>query len=116
MRLRHTVGAALGALALIVTLPTSADAATGKFSYTFTNEQGKTETDTENNPASHKCIDLLGVDKPEDHSGAWSGRNATDNVATVYTDLECLGTATVIKKGLTSPPDVKFRSVIFNTF
>ncbi|WP_371096183.1 hypothetical protein [Streptomyces sanglieri] len=58
MRLRSTVAAAFGALALLVAVPTSAGAATGDFSYTYTGLDGSPRVGFLFDPPSRMCITL----------------------------------------------------------
>ncbi|MBB4889161.1 hypothetical protein WEB32_02500 [Streptomyces netropsis] len=113
MRLRHAIGGALGALALIVTVPTSANAATGQFVFTY-NRDGKTIEGRLHDPKARECIDLDEVAKP-DSTPAHSPRNRTNSIATVYTDLECEGESFALKAHSGYGGEgLKFRSVVFN--
>ncbi|MEU8548928.1 hypothetical protein AB0C81_18385 [Streptomyces roseoverticillatus] len=84
MRLRYAVGGALGALALIVTVPTSANAATGQFVFTYERD-GKTLEGYLRDPRARYCLTLEQVAKP-DTTPAHSPRNRTNSIATVYTE------------------------------
>ncbi|MFE9120489.1 hypothetical protein [Streptomyces sp. NPDC007172] len=114
MRLRSSLAAALGALALAVTLPTSpASAATGQFFFTYERD-GKTLEGYLRDPRARYCLTLEQVAKP-DTTAAHSPRNRTNSVATVYTDVDCEGESFPLKSGGGSGgKDVKFRSVVFN--
>ncbi|MFF7331986.1 hypothetical protein ACIQU5_19520 [Streptomyces sp. NPDC090306] len=90
MRIRHSVAAALGALVLVVTLPASAQAATGQFRYTYTTTEGYEATGFLNDPPSGQCINLYGVGS-EDLAPAHSPKNRTDATATVFLHADCQG-------------------------
>ncbi|WP_369383055.1 hypothetical protein [Streptomyces sp. cg36] len=108
MRLRHSLAAALGAVALIVTLPASAHATEGDFLYT--GPLGKAHKLTD--PASGECINL-----PEPVNAllpAHSPQNKTTATATVYLKQDCEGTSTVMTPGQMLGSSTKFRSVLFD--
>ncbi|QEV18055.1 MULTISPECIES: peptidase inhibitor family I36 protein [Streptomyces] len=113
MRFRTSLAAALGALALVVTLPTSANAATGQFVFTY-NRDGKTIEARLNDPKGRECIDLAEVADPS-ATPAHSPRNRTNSIVTVYSDLECEGESFSLRaySGF-GGEGLKFRSVIFN--
>ncbi|MFI6685094.1 hypothetical protein [Streptomyces sp. NPDC050485] len=90
MRFRSTVAAALGALALVVALPTSAGAATGEFTYTYTDHNGEPHVGRLIDPRSRECVKLDEVADPH-RSPAHSPRNRTDATAVVFTDIHCKG-------------------------
>ncbi|MFE0174585.1 hypothetical protein ACFWZ2_19890 [Streptomyces sp. NPDC059002] len=77
MRLHRTVVAALGALALVTALPTSASAANGSLHYVNVNG----DDFSTDNPVSGECYLLV--------AGAVHVDNGTDSVATVYADHGC---------------------------
>ncbi|MFJ2744411.1 hypothetical protein ACIO3O_32695 [Streptomyces sp. NPDC087440] len=113
MRFRTSLAAALGALALVVTLPTSANAATGQFAFTY-NRDGKTIEATLHDPKARECIDLDEVADPST-TPAHSPRNRTNSIATVFTDLECEGESFPLKAHSGHAGEgLKFRSVLFN--
>ncbi|MEU6127303.1 hypothetical protein [Streptomyces sp. NPDC047123] len=91
MRLRHSVAAALGALALVVTLPTSASAATGDFSYSFVGLDGSHRTVTLHDPLSPGCTTLAEVADPAASGPAVAPHNDTDTWAIVFTEPDCTG-------------------------
>ncbi|WP_438295761.1 hypothetical protein [Streptomyces sp. HUAS TT7] len=77
MRLRRTVTAVFGALALAVAMPTSAHATTGTFSYVSPESGGLDIT----NPTNGECRLLL--------QGAISAVNSTNATAVLFTDQGC---------------------------
>lgn len=90
MCLRHTIAATIGALALVVTLPTSASAATGDFSYTYF-DNGTPQTATLHDPESAACITLLEVADEDTSEAAFAPHNDTDTLAMVFTEPDCTG-------------------------
>ncbi|QDQ13299.1 hypothetical protein [Streptomyces spectabilis] len=113
MRFRTSLAAALGALALVVTLPSSANAATGQFVFTY-NRDGRTIEGRLHDPEARECIDLDEVAKP-DATPAHSPRNRTNSIATVYTELECEGESFALRAHSGYGGEgLKFRSVVFN--
>uniref|UniRef100_A0AAU1I9H5 Secreted protein n=1 Tax=Streptomyces sp. NBC_00180 TaxID=2903632 RepID=A0AAU1I9H5_9ACTN len=91
MRLRHTLSATLGALALIVCLPTSASAATGDFSYKFVGLDGTPQSVTLHDPESPGCIILPEVADPDSSEPAFAPHNDTDEWVMVFTEPDCTG-------------------------
>ncbi|MBC2876194.1 MULTISPECIES: hypothetical protein [Streptomyces] len=91
MRFRAALAAAAGALALIVTLPTSAAAAEGRFEYTYTGLDGRPDTAALEDPPSLDCVTLPEVADPGSSSPAHSPRNRTDEYAEVFTEPDCSG-------------------------
>lgn len=113
MRLRNSVAAAVGALALVLTLPTSAQAAEGRFSY-ITHDGGWSQEHTFVDPPSGVCITLWGA---EDLDGppADSPRNDTDATATVFTGTDCDGDYFSLRPfGGRASDRLKLRSVVFS--
>ncbi|WJV46653.1 hypothetical protein [Streptomyces flavofungini] len=90
MRLRTALAAASGALALIVTLPTSAAAAEGAFAYTFSGLDGSPLTAVLHDPEAG-CHTLPEVADPGSSSPAHSPRNRTDAYVLVFTEPDCTG-------------------------
>ncbi|MEU6823177.1 hypothetical protein ABZ921_21305 [Streptomyces atriruber] len=112
MRLRHTVAAALGALALVVTLPTSASAATGDFSYKFVGMNGSHQSVTLHDPQSPGCIVLPEVADPGASEPAFAPRNDTDEWAMVFTEPDCTGDSWTLRPhGNPATDRLKLRSV-----
>ncbi|MFI1769218.1 hypothetical protein ACH41H_45310 [Streptomyces sp. NPDC020800] len=108
MRLRHSVAAALGALALVVTLPTSAGAATGDFLY----KVGPGVPAGIADPESGRCINLFGATEQDP---AFAPENFTTSTATVFLDFDCNGdTFYVMNPGKRLGDRLKLRSVVFS--
>ncbi|MGW8505961.1 hypothetical protein [Streptomyces sp. CLCI03] len=91
MRLRQAAVAAFGAFTLLLTLPTSASAATGEFQYTVTGLDGRPLVVILEDPESRQCITLPEVADPAASSPAHSPRNRTTSAATVFTEPGCEG-------------------------
>ncbi|MEI5102064.1 hypothetical protein RB200_30540 [Streptomyces sp. PmtG] len=111
MRLRHAAGAAFGALALIATIPTSANAASGIFYYQYGDSSNPTAGKLED-PKADQCHDIPEVEgKP---GSAFSPQNnVTEHEVTLYSEEDCAGVGTKLAYGSELGPDVKFKSVIF---
>ncbi|MEV7191692.1 hypothetical protein AB0N81_07770 [Streptomyces sp. NPDC093510] len=113
MRPRHTVAALLGALALVVTLPTSANAATGAFHYKFV-EDGTVRYATLHDPGSPACITLPEVADDDTSKPAFAPYNDTDAWAMVFTDADCSDDSWTLKPhGKPATDRLKVRSVYF---
>lgn len=111
MRIRHTVGAALGALALIVTIPTSAHAADGNFHYNY-GLPGSTKSSQLENPDSRVCINIPEVeDKPL--QDGFSPNNYTTSEAWLFLEEDCGGPHTALVQGAKDGPLRLFKSVYF---
>ncbi|MFE6908894.1 hypothetical protein [Streptomyces erythrochromogenes] len=91
MPLRHAAVAAFGAFTLLLTVPTSASAATGEFQYTVSGLDGRPLRVVLEDPASGECITLPEVADPGASSPAHSPRNRTTSTATVFTEPGCEG-------------------------
>lgn len=115
MRLRTAAVAAAGALALLVTVPGSASAATGEFSYAFIGLDGQEQRAALVDPPSRKCITLPEVADPGASEPAFSPRNKTDASATVFTGPDCEGDFFTLRPrtGYGSAR-LKLRSVVFS--
>ncbi|MFF7353867.1 hypothetical protein ACFZA1_14610 [Streptomyces filipinensis] len=112
MRLRHTVAAALGALALVVTLPSSASAATGDFSYKFVGLDGSPQSVTLHDPVSPGCITLAEVADPGSSEPAFAPHNDTDVWVMVFTEPDCTGDSWTLRPhGRPASDRLKLRSV-----
>ncbi|WP_306333998.1 hypothetical protein [Streptomyces sp. KL118A] len=112
MRLRHTVAAALGALALVVTLPTSASAATGDFSYKYVGLDGTPQSVTLHDPESPACLTLPEVADPDASEPAFAPHNDTDTWVMVFTEPECTGDSWTLRPhGHPATDRLKLRSV-----
>ncbi|QMU74559.1 hypothetical protein GXW83_00925 [Streptacidiphilus sp. PB12-B1b] len=114
MRLRNTLAAAVGAAVLVMTLPTSADAAGGEFRYTFHGHAGELRLGRIVDPPSRECITLPEV-ADEDELPADSPRNDTDATATVFSGADCTGEWFSLRPyGGHASERLKLRSVVFS--
>jgi hypothetical protein len=114
MRLRHSVAAALGALALVVTLPTSASAATGQFSYQYVGLDGQPRSATLHDPPSGECVTIAEVADPDASEPAFAPHNDTDEWALVFTEPDCTGDSWTLRPhGRPATDRLKLRSVYF---
>ncbi|MFE7788429.1 hypothetical protein [Streptomyces sp. NPDC057460] len=115
MRLRTTVAAALGALALVVTLPTSASATVGVFAYRYTGLDGTPQIAELVNPPSGECVTLPEVADPNSSNPADSPWNFTASTATVFTGPDCDGEDFSLRPfGGHASERLKLRSVVFS--
>ncbi|MEV0371181.1 hypothetical protein AB0I10_15345 [Streptomyces sp. NPDC050636] len=114
MRLRHTVATAVGALALVLALPTSASAAAGNFTYVYTDPDGARHTSGLIAPPSQECINLPGA-TDEAVPPADTPRNDTDATVTVFSDADCEGDYFTLRpNGGHASARLKLRSVAFS--
>ncbi|MFJ8012208.1 hypothetical protein [Streptomyces sp. NPDC096339] len=115
MRLRHAAVAAFGAFTLLLTLPTSASAATGQFQYTVVGLDGSPLRVVLENPPGGECITLPEVADPSSSEPAHSPRNRTTATATVFTEPDCEGDYFTLRP-LTGRGSerLKLRSVLFS--
>lgn len=110
MRLRATVAAALGAAGLLLSLPGSALAAQGEFSYSL-EFQGREYQTSISNPVGGTCHTL---DLPM-NSPAYRVTNWTNATAVAYLDANCATeTYFVLAPGESAPSGVLVRSVLFS--
>ncbi|MFE1786874.1 hypothetical protein ACFW7J_00465 [Streptomyces sp. NPDC059525] len=110
MRLRHSVAAALGALALVIAVPASSNAAVGEFEYQTGPVPGVPHGFTD--PTGGVCINLFGATQSDP---AYAPKNLTDSTATVFFDFDCKGDVSVVMNpGKILGARVKVRSVIFS--
>ncbi|MGW1106749.1 hypothetical protein [Streptomyces sp. NPDC002540] len=115
MRLRSTVAAAFGALALAVAVPASADAASGDFSYTYSGLDGAPQIGLLFDPPSGVCVTLPEVADPASSSPAHTPWNHTDATATVFTGVDCEGDYFTLRpNGGHASSRLKLRSVVFS--
>ncbi|MFI5533856.1 hypothetical protein ACIA8O_35505 [Kitasatospora sp. NPDC051853] len=108
MLFRRTTVAAFSALALLVAVPNSAQAANGDFLF----KVGPGVASGIADPASGTCIDLPGAteDKP-----AFAPHNLTTSTATVFLDFGCDGDVYyVMDPGKKLGNRLKLRSVVFS--
>ncbi|MGW3209255.1 hypothetical protein [Streptomyces sp. NPDC001135] len=109
---RHTAAAALGALALVVTLPSSASAATGDFAYKFVGLDGSPQSVTLHDPVSPGCITLPEVADPGSSEPAFAPHNDTDVWVMVFTEPNCTGNSWTLRPhGHPATDRLKLRSV-----
>ncbi|MGW1867726.1 hypothetical protein ACWCPS_19420 [Streptomyces mauvecolor] len=112
MRLRTAVAAAFGALALLATVPTSASAATGDFSYRFVGLDGSPQSVTLHDPVSPGCITLPEVADPGSTEPAFAPHNNTDTWVMVFTEPNCTGDSWTLRPhGHPATDHLKLRSV-----
>ncbi|GHF70581.1 hypothetical protein GCM10018790_55670 [Kitasatospora xanthocidica] len=110
MRLRNTFLAAVSAAALVLAVPTSANAATGDFLYKVGPLPGVPAGMAD--PESGKCIDLFGATEQDP---AFAPENFTTSTATVFLEAECNGDVyRVMKPGDRLGKTLKLRSVVFS--
>lgn len=114
MRLRRCAAVALGALALVLTAPTSAGAADGQFRYTYLTDEGFEAVGFLNNPPSGECVNLYGVGSNDQLPGH-SPKNRTDATAVVFLNADCEGDDVFSLRPHTGGGSerLKVRSVIF---
>ncbi|MEV0256987.1 hypothetical protein AB0H82_22350 [Streptomyces sp. NPDC050732] len=115
MRLRRSATAALGALTLALTVPTSASAADGQFRYTYLTDEGYEAVGFLNNPPSGECINLYGVGSNDLRPG-YSPKNRTDATAVVFLNADCKGDTFFSLRPHTGGGSerLKVRSVVFS--
>ncbi|MFC8080325.1 hypothetical protein ACFUN8_32890 [Streptomyces sp. NPDC057307] len=114
MRLRTSVAATVGALALVITLPTSAGAAQGDFTYQHVNRAGVAQMSGLMDPQSRECITLPEVSH-ERSAPAHSPRNNTDATATVFAGVDCEGPHFSLRpNGGHASERLQVRSVVFS--
>ncbi|MEU8756548.1 hypothetical protein [Streptomyces chartreusis] len=112
MRLRHTLSTALGALALVVSLPVSASAATGDFSYHYIGLDGTPQSATLHDPASPGCVTLPEVADPGSSEPAFAPHNDTDEWVMVFTEPYCTGDSWTLRpQGNPATDALELRSV-----
>ncbi|MGA5817982.1 hypothetical protein ACPC54_09000 [Kitasatospora sp. NPDC094028] len=108
MRLRNALVAAASAVALVVAVPTSANAAVGDFLY----KVGPGVPAGIADPESGKCINLFGATEKDP---AFAPENFTSSTATVFLDFDCNGdTFYVMNPGKRLGDRLKLRSVVFS--
>ncbi|MFE4970849.1 hypothetical protein ACFRAR_01880 [Kitasatospora sp. NPDC056651] len=107
MRLRNAVLAAASAIALVLAVPVSADAAQGKFGYKY----GPGATGALFNPPSGRCIDIPEATAAEP---AFAPENITRSTATVFKDFDCDGEYYVLNPDKKASDRLKLRSVVFS--
>ncbi|MCX5392188.1 hypothetical protein ABZY68_28825 [Streptomyces sp. NPDC006482] len=114
MRLRHSVAAACGALALTATLATPAHAATGDFGYRFVGLSGEPQAATLHDPASGECVTIAEAADPGASGPAFAPHNDTDEYAVVFTEPDCSGDSWTLRPhGRPATDRLTLRSVVF---
>ncbi|MFI6147989.1 hypothetical protein [Streptomyces sp. NPDC051109] len=114
MRLRNAAVAAFGAFTLLLAVPTSASAATGQFEYSVVGLDGQPLKTSLENPVGEECITLPEVADPNASEPAFSPRNRTDAVATVFTEPGCEGDYFTLRAHTGhGSARLKLRSVVF---
>ncbi|SEC87165.1 hypothetical protein [Streptomyces sp. TLI_105] len=114
MRLRHSVAAVCGALALTAALASPAHAATGDFSYRFVGITGAQEWIALHDPASGECITIAEAADPDASEPAFAPHNDTDEYAMVFTGTDCSGDSWTLRPhGRPASDRLKLRSVMF---
>ncbi|MFJ4832115.1 hypothetical protein ACIP79_19770 [Streptomyces sp. NPDC088747] len=114
MRLRHSLAAACGALALTAALAAPAHAATGDFGYRFTGMNGQPQDVTLHDPASSECVTLQEAADPDASGPAFAPHNDTDEFAIVFTGPDCTGDSWTLRPhGRPATDRLKLRSVVF---
>ncbi|MFE3204489.1 hypothetical protein ACWGR4_34875 [Embleya sp. NPDC055664] len=114
MKLRNAAGAAVAALALVLSLPGTSVAAEGGFHYKYVDESGQEHQVTLHDPRSGVCIDLYGVGS-DDVPPGYGPHNDTDSWVTVYQGAHCAGAEWRLKPhGNPARDDLKVRSVLFD--
>ncbi|MFB7592064.1 hypothetical protein [Streptomyces sp. NPDC056169] len=114
MRLRHSVAAACGALALTATLATPAHAATGDFHYRFVGLSGEVQTATLHDPESSVCVTIPEAADPDASAPAFAPHNDTDEYAIVFTEPDCSGDSWTLRPhGRPATDRLTLRSVVF---
>ncbi|MFF1511530.1 hypothetical protein [Streptomyces sp. NPDC058326] len=114
MRLRHSVAAVCGALALTAALAAPAHAATGDFGYRFVGMDGYPQAVTLHDPASGECVAIPEAADPGSSAPAFAPHNDTDAYAVVFTEPDCTGDSWTLRPhGRPATDRLKLRSVLF---
>ncbi|MGH4031434.1 hypothetical protein ACQB60_21150 [Actinomycetota bacterium Odt1-20B] len=114
MRLRTTLSAALGALALTLAVPSSAAAATGDFSYQYVGLNGAPQSAALHDPQSPGCVPLAEVADPGSSEPAFAPHNDTDEWVMVFTEPDCTGDSWTLRPhGQPASDRLELRSVFF---
>ncbi|MEV7777459.1 hypothetical protein [Kitasatospora sp. NPDC088351] len=111
MRLRNAVLAAASALALVLAVPVSADAAGGEFRYKYRNALGE-QLGALFDPRSGECVK---VPEATEEEAAYTPSNRTNAAATVYAGFDCRGGESyVLRPGGQAGSRLLVRSVRFS--
>lgn len=111
--LRRSIAAAAASIALVVTVPHPASAATGEFQYTYAGDFGDRITGSLEDPDSRVCITLPEVADPDSTESAFAPRNMTDSPVTMFTGPDCDGDYYSLRPGGKASDRLKLRSVVF---
>ncbi|MEU8779309.1 hypothetical protein [Streptomyces sp. NPDC048606] len=110
MRLRNASVAALGALTLLLAVPSSASAAAGNFEYTYGFDSGTGGVLLD--PSSGECIN---IPEATEVDAARAPKNYTDATATLFLGPDCEDTDWIVMEpGKVLGSATIFRSVVFN--
>ncbi|MDI3405770.1 hypothetical protein [Streptomyces cavernicola] len=113
VRLRHTLAASGGALALTAVLAAPAHAATGEFNYVHLGLTGP-QSHTLYNPPSGTCVQIPEAADPYSSLPAVAPHNDTDSVAVVFTEPDCTGDSWTLRPhGNPATDQLELRSVVF---
>jgi hypothetical protein len=114
VRLRHSVAAACGALALTAVLAAPAHAATGDFGYQVVGMNGEPISVALHDPATGECVTLAEVADPDASEPAFAPHNDTDETAIMFTGPDCSGDSWTLRPhGRPATDRLKLRSVVF---
>ncbi|MFH8582007.1 hypothetical protein OHB11_17670 [Streptomyces zaomyceticus] len=114
MRLRHSLAAVCGALALTATLSPPAHAATGDFSYRFVGLDGSAQAVTLHDPVGPGCLTIPEAADPGSSAPAFAPHNDTDAYAIVFTEPDCTGDSWTLRPhGRPASDRLTLRSVRF---
>ncbi|ALG13625.1 hypothetical protein [Kibdelosporangium phytohabitans] len=115
MRTRTALLAVTSAFALFLTIPGTASAAVGEFTYRYLDEDGDVQSGSLIDPPSRECIDIPEVSDLEDVH-AFRPRNDTGSRAVVFKESGCEGDAyfSLRPDGGHGSDRLLLRSVVFN--
>ncbi|KJY28414.1 hypothetical protein [Streptomyces sp. NRRL S-495] len=111
MRLRNTLVAATSAIALVLAVPVSANAADGVFRYTY-RDGGSEHRGQLVDPRGGECVDVQGTAGAE---VAYAPANRTNRTAVTFLALGCVGDVyRALDPGDSAGRRLSFRSVLFS--
>lgn len=113
IRLRQMAAVAAASLALVVVLPSSADAAVGEFHYTYSDAFGNRASGVLTDPHSHTCITLPEVADPNSTEPASAPQNHTGSTVTMFSGPDCDGEFYNLRPGGRASDQRELRSVVF---
>ncbi|MEV0523351.1 hypothetical protein AB0I66_07990 [Streptomyces sp. NPDC050439] len=115
MRLRHSLAAVAGAAALLLTVPASAHATEGDFTYTYVDSTGEEGQATLHDPSSGECVTFDEAAREYDQPPAHSPRNRTASYAIAFTNADCTGEQFTMRPHTGGASErLKMRSVLFS--